>query len=146
MIRYIKYLFPLLGELFKARVYDKDGRVNVKKTMLTRTIVYSLVLTSFFLNIVLAKRLISVIPIVIEYEKETEACESVQVELKECTVSNQILTNALNNTLGGVRFDFSPKVTPINPSTSPLDIGESNIGPISKDTGYESQAKDGPVH
>ena len=148
MIKYVKYLIPLIGEVTKVKVYDKDGRVNVKRTMMRRSIIYSIIILSFALNAVLIKRLAAMVPIVTEHESHSHEIQELADSLKTCELNNQFLTNALNNTLGGIKFDLSSIQSGYPRSSEPEKAIETKdkTDAISKDTGHDNQAKDGPVH
>ena len=148
MIKHIKYLIPLIGEVINLRVYDKDGRVNVKRTMMRRSIIYFCILLSFGLNIVLIKRMVAIAPLIGNYEAHIKDIETVRSSLNECELKSQFLTHALNNTLGGIKYDLSsvnPKL--YIPSTPEKAVkGTEKIDSMSKDTGNDNQTKDGAVH
>ena len=148
MIKHIKYLIPLIGEVINLKVYDKSGRVNVKRTMMRRSIIYFIILLSFGLNIVLVKRMLAIAPMVGNYESHSKEIEVLKQRVNECELKSQILTNALNNTLGEIKYDLSsikPKdYTPSEP-VKVINPKES-IDSMSKDTGNDNQTKDGAVH
>ena len=151
MIKYLQYLVPLLGEVYKAKVYEKDGKVNIRKTMMKRTIVTAIVIFSLVLNIILVRRLIS---IGIDYNndhQEAAVCKETKAKLEACNTSNQILTEVFNNTLGGFSHTlpkyYADAISASSASAPEAKKGEQlNEQKDTSDEGKHEKTEASPLH